>query len=227
MTKKTKIELIKTIVSFMNELNIEEMDILDFYHVEPPVLAKVPGNPYAHFVLDAIRLEDGHLSFDGSDDCASERTWTEDTITRNALDAIIKFLNFYEDYIRTHISRSKAIKKAKNTDKISRLQRFRKELLDEIKSTLEKHNLEELYISDIDEGCSPIIDEDKWEEDNTYTLDSITLTDGRLSFDGSNCFSNYSWSETTISTDALIGIVDFLDNHAEKIKELASTDDED
>ncbi len=112
-------------------------------------------------------------------------------------------------------------------NKRSKIQKIRQELFDEIIAVLKKHNLEELCIFDIDEGNSPILDEDYLEADNTYTLDAIKVKNGDLCFEGGSCFSNRTWTEDEISTDALIGIVDFLDEHAEEIEELASTNDED
>ena len=74
---------------------------------------------------------------------------------------------------------------------------------------------------DIDPGSSPILQEDAYDSNNTFTLDSIqkkTIHNPQskvsiitvLLFDGSSCFDNYTWTEDTISTDALINIAEYL-----------------
>ena len=108
-----------------------------------------------------------------------------------------------------------------------KLQKIKLELLQSILVIMNENHLDSLYISDIDMGCSPIIQEDDFDENNTYTLDKISLLpDNRISFDGSSSFANYTWVGENIPTDALVGILEFLKDHLEEIKEYAKTEEE-
>ena len=109
----------------------------------------------------------------------------------------------------------------------SKLQQIRSESIKSILCILSDNHLWSLRISDIDMGCSPILQEDVFDENNTYTLDEIRLMPyGSIAFDGSNCSDNFTWTEDNISTDALIGIEEFLKEHIYDIKEYAETEED-
>ena len=98
---------------------------------------------------------------------------------------------------------------------------IRHDAIAKVKSILSENGLDELLISDIDEGNSPVV---QWGNDDadTYTLDEISLnTNGTILFNASSCWTSGVWDENDISTDALIDIVDFLEENEEIIKEYA------
>jgi len=109
----------------------------------------------------------------------------------------------------------------------SKLQKIRSESINSILDILSENKLGSLHIYDIDAGCSPILQEDAFDDNNTYTLDEIRLMpNGSIVFDGSNCSDNFTWTEDNISTDALIGIEEFLEEHIYDIKEYAETEED-
>lgn len=103
----------------------------------------------------------------------------------------------------------------------NKIQEIREKLIAQINDWLDSHELDEVYAIDIDEGCSPIIQEDSEDENNTYTLDmisrkKITTRAGEftiLLFDGGSSHANYTWTEDEISTDALADIAEFLEEY--------------
>ena len=105
--------------------------------------------------------------------------------------------------------------------KKTKTQEIREKLIAEIHDWLDSHELEEVYAVDIDEGSSPIIQEDIKDENNTYTLDrvsrkKITTRVGEstiLLFDGGSSHANHTWTEDEISTDALADIAKFLEEY--------------
>ena len=108
--------------------------------------------------------------------------------------------------------------------KNSKLKELRQKSIDAIKTLINKHNLQQIDAVDIDEGSSPIIDEDTCDENLTFTLDRVTLKDGSLEFDGSNCCENHTWDEESIPTDALVSISEWLEENEDAIKEIAGED---
>ena len=103
----------------------------------------------------------------------------------------------------------------------TKIREIREKLIAEILDWLDSHELDEVYAIDIDEGSSPIIQEDIEDENNTYTLDKvsrkkITTRAGEfaiLLFDGSSSHADYTWTEDEISTDALADIAEFLEEY--------------
>ena len=84
---------------------------------------------------------------------------------------------------------------------------------------LSTHN-DEIRICDIDEGSSPILQEDEFDVNNTYTLDEVYLRDGIVYLDGSNSYTNFTWRQDNIGIEILAGVLDFLQEHEEEIDEL-------
>lgn len=89
------------------------------------------------------------------------------------------------------------------------VQELKKSIIDEIKGTLQKHHFEEIYWSDIDEGCSPIIMEDHFDDNNTFTVDSVTK-DGVW---GSNCSENHFWKFDELFVEVLEEILNQLSDY--------------
>lgn len=79
---------------------------------------------------------------------------------------------------------------------------------------------DELYIVDIDEGCSPILQEDEFDENNTYTLDKVYVEQGELYLDGSSSYANFTWRGSNLHIEALEDVLEFLKEHEDQIKEL-------
>lgn len=105
---------------------------------------------------------------------------------------------------------------------IAKIKEIRKEAEEVIKAILAKNNLERLDLSDLDCGsCSPVIQEDAFDANNNFTLDSVSIENGELSFDGSSSCDNSWWNTNSISTDALVNIACFMENHEEEIEDYA------
>lgn len=83
-----------------------------------------------------------------------------------------------------------------------------------------------LEMVDIDEGSSPIVNEDRFDSNLTTTLDSIVLDDdGHLVFYHSSSIENGWLAENEISTDALVEIAEFLEENNERIQEIINGTD--
>ena len=108
--------------------------------------------------------------------------------------------------------------------KKSKLHEIRQEAIDSIKALMKKHSLQQINAVDINEGSSPIIDEDTCDENLTFTLDRVKLENESLEFDGSSSCENSTWDEESIPTDALVLITDWLEENEDAIKEIAGED---
>ena len=108
--------------------------------------------------------------------------------------------------------------------KKSKLNVLRQDAIDSIKALMKKHNLQQIDAVDIDEGSSPIIDEDTCDENLTFTLDRVKLENDSLEFDGSSSCENGNWDEESIPTDALVSISEWLEENEDTIKEIAGED---
>ena len=108
--------------------------------------------------------------------------------------------------------------------KKSKLNVLRQDAIDSIKALMKKHNLQQIDAVDIDEGSSPIIDEDTCDENLTFTLDRVKLENDSLEFDGSSSCENGTWDEESIPTDALVSISEWLEENEDTIKEIAGED---
>ena len=99
------------------------------------------------------------------------------------------------------------------------LNKLREESLKEIVEIVE--NLGgKLYITDIDDGNSPILQEDFYDGNGTYTLDTIEVSNGAVFFDGSSAYDNRYWSKKELGVETLVEILDFLRDHKEEIENL-------
>lgn len=68
------------------------------------------------------------------------------------------------------------------------------------------------YWSDYDEGCSPVIQEDPFDENNTYTLDSVEVN----GVWASNCSENAFFQWDSVSIEILEVIYDGMTNYIEE-----------
>jgi len=106
----------------------------------------------------------------------------------------------------------------KNT--IPNIASIRANAIDRIKSLMLRCKFSELSACDVEEGCSPVVQEDAYDDNMTYTLDSICLDDdGKLSFNASSCANNIFLTEDNISTDVLLNIASWLNNNEQEIIE--------
>ena len=108
--------------------------------------------------------------------------------------------------------------------KKSKLNEIRQEAIDSIKALMKKHSLQQINAVDINEGSSPIIDEDTCDENLTFTLDRVKLENESLEFDGSSSCENSTWDEESIPTDAHDSITEWLEENEDAIKEIAGED---
>lgn len=100
-----------------------------------------------------------------------------------------------------------------------RLENLRHEVIEQIISIVNSVG-GELYIVDVYGGDSPIVQEDFFDENNTYTLDKITVEEGELYLDGSSSYANYTWRGDNLDIIRLVSVLDYLEEHEENIKEL-------
>ena len=93
---------------------------------------------------------------------------------------------------------------------------LRRAAIKKIEDFMNGHHIERIYASDIEEGSSPIILEDKNDGNLTYTLDQImSLADG-LYLRASNCCDTADWKAAYVNTDVLISIADWLFKNKDK-----------
>lgn len=96
------------------------------------------------------------------------------------------------------------------------LKEIRTEMVEEIVAIVRKAG-GEIYISDIDEGTSPILQDDVRDGNNTYFLDKVEVTEDGLSLDGSSAYANFSWTGNNLPIEALEGVLVFLKEHEEEL----------
>lgn len=100
-----------------------------------------------------------------------------------------------------------------------KLAEIRNEALKSIKVSMGV--LRRLEMVDIDEGSSPIVNEDRFDSNLTTTLDSIVFgDDGHLTFYHSSSIENGWLAENEISTDALVEIAEYLEDNRDIIQQI-------
>lgn len=117
-------------------------------------------------------------------------------------------------------------KTEKNTQTDSRktkkntIAEVRSQAVKTIKDLMNRHSLDTVYASDIDMISSPIILEDNYDGNNTYTLKYIKiLSDSTLLFRSSSCFAERNDDEDSIPTDVLAGLADWLEANEDALGE--------
>ena len=117
---------------------------------------------------------------------------------------------------------AKGIKTMKNFR--DRFWALRKEMIEYIKKAIETcgKGVKEIDLMEIEYDNCPIIS-DSGDDETTFVLDKITITDkGLLVFEGSSSWENGSWDENIISTDALYNIcneIDYIVQYAKNYKD--------
>ena len=107
-----------------------------------------------------------------------------------------------------------------------KLLELRKEAVSRIKAIMEKVNTDELFICSFSEGESPIIHEDPYDDNNTYTLDRIVLEkDGSLTFESSSCCRNAEDDEGDLDLELLIGVAEWVEDKEDAIIEAYSEEE--
>ena len=106
------------------------------------------------------------------------------------------------------------------------LYNIRKSAVQEIESILKKHNLDTLYISDIDTGSAPIIYSDLAGYDAaSYILDKLYYDDsGNFKATISSCTEELDYTVDELPTDALYNILEYLEDHKDDLVEIDSTE---
>lgn len=104
------------------------------------------------------------------------------------------------------------------------LSAIRKAAADQIKSVMDEADLEEVYAVDINEGSSPVVRPDEFDDNNTQTLDSIYLTDDGLVFCASACCDEFEYYERNVPLDALVNIADWLTKNKESLVDPGTED---
>jgi hypothetical protein len=104
------------------------------------------------------------------------------------------------------------------------LSAIRKAAAETIKSVMDEAGLEEVYAADIDNGNSPVVRPDEFDDNNTQTLDSIRLTDDGLVFCASASCDECEYYEENVPLDALVDIADWLTKNKESLVDPESED---
>ncbi len=97
---------------------------------------------------------------------------------------------------------------------------LRNKIASQIKGIILSTHNDEIRIRDIDKGCSPILQKNEYDENDTYTLDKVYLRNSIVYLDGSNSYAYYTWRQDNINIEILANVLDFLQEHVEKINEL-------
>ena len=105
-----------------------------------------------------------------------------------------------------------------------KLRELRNKIIKDINARVFSYGIDCIDLMDIGESNSPILVEGR-DDENTFTLDRINVCkkDGisYLSFDGSSSWSNTILFIEEIGTDELDGILEWLEDYDDEIKEYA------
>lgn len=99
------------------------------------------------------------------------------------------------------------------------LSSIRKHAATTIKDIMRRHGVDTVYAYDIDEGSSPVIEPNPFDDNFTKTLDSISLEDDELTFEASDCCDNATYDEDSISSDALLSVAEWLSENEDALDE--------
>ena len=98
------------------------------------------------------------------------------------------------------------------------LTKIREDAISTIKRLVEKYGEGKLYTFDISESESPIVREDPYDSNLTYTLDNVdVLSNGNIIFSASNCFDCADFSDDILDTDTLVGIAEWLEDNEDAL----------
>ena len=96
------------------------------------------------------------------------------------------------------------------------LKQLRAQAVNDIKVIMGRHNTDNLQIQTSD---TPVLCADVNDDNFTYTLDGIRVSDNKLVFLGSNCCDSSEWPQNIVGTDDLIFIAEWLEDNEEEIWE--------
>ena len=97
-----------------------------------------------------------------------------------------------------------------------------------ITAIMHKAGVDTICTYDFAGGDSPIVHEDPFDDNNSYTLDAIKLEeDGSLSFESSSCMSNTCDSEENLDAELLVGIAEWIQDYEDEIMEFYTCEVED
>lgn len=97
-----------------------------------------------------------------------------------------------------------------------KLQELRIEAFNHIADILKKKGITKIEVNEINGVDAPVL---QWgdADENTYTLDRVIINFGRLTFEGSSSWDNIELTESTISTDSLVEIEEWLTDYEDDI----------
>lgn len=108
---------------------------------------------------------------------------------------------------------------------MGRASELKYKLLEEVYDFLDKHKVKTLNAYDVDEGSSPIVQEDYSTEEDHYTLDRIYFENGELMVDASGCYGNDTFHLSDLDVEVVEGILDWLTENEETIDEIVAEQD--
>lgn len=96
---------------------------------------------------------------------------------------------------------------------------IRKSAVQEIENILKKHNINILYVADVDTGSAPVIYSDLAGYDaGSYILDTLYYDDsGVFKATISSCIEELDYPVDELPTDALYNILEFLEEREDKL----------
>ncbi len=94
------------------------------------------------------------------------------------------------------------------------LQQLREQAMKDIVAIMKKHNTDNLMIVT---GDTPVLKDDPYDNNLTYTLDGIGIHDEEIVLFGSNCCHSAEWLPDNLGTDDLVFIAEWLEDNEEEI----------
>ena len=114
-----------------------------------------------------------------------------------------------------------AIKFVEETRKM--LDNLKNETLEHIAAVIRRHGEDVIYAVDIDEGSSPIVIDDEYDGNLTYTLDSIRIKKKKeetyIEIQASNCCNTILLDAKKLDIELLFGIFSWLVENEESLEE--------
>ena len=91
----------------------------------------------------------------------------------------------------------------------------------DLRDLLGKYHLKEVDMACIDEGCSPILQENPNDGNLTFTLDRIVVGEDTITFEGSSSSENAEWTDADLDIEVIAWICDFLKEREDELSEYA------
>ena len=106
---------------------------------------------------------------------------------------------------------------------LEKINSIREEAIEKIAKVVKTFRGQEINLVECDYNDCPIV-QDSDDDEYIFTLDSVRLEDDGLHFSGSSCWDSNYWNEDTISTDALVGISEEIDDIADWCRDFEDED---